>query len=181
MTSVNAEGILQLTQTFSGVFITWINDPTISLHEDSRAQVFIGVPPVRRARSRATSTQYALIQTIQFRTIFYGLQVLGFTLLFNSFISERNLNKNQYKYFSFWDFILKHILALQPGLYGSILFIEVVHIRHQIAYNIHMRQRIHFQRFRSVGIDFATNEWENKFILNSMNEFLSYVFIGFWW
>ena len=104
MTSVHTEWILQFAQTFSGIFITWINDPTISLHKDSGPQVLISVPPVRRAWSRAASTQDAFIQAIQFGTILYGLQVLSFTLLFNSFISgeifKLKFNKNM-RFFSF--------------------------------------------------------------------------------
>lgn len=102
VTSVNTEGILKFTQTFSGVFITGINDPTISLHENSGTQVFISIPPVRGTRGGAASTQDAFIQTIQFRTVLNGLQVLSFTLLLNSFVSARLDGFFLVNFYFFW-------------------------------------------------------------------------------
>ena len=57
--------------------------------------------------------------------------------------------------FKFLKNILKNILFLKPWLNSSILFIEIIHIRNQIFYNIHMRQWIDFNSLRSIQINFA--------------------------
>lgn len=86
--TVNAEGILQLAQTLRGVLVTRVDDPAIGLHQHSRAQILLGIPPVRWARRGAASAQNALVQTIQLETILHRLQVLCLTLLLASFVSR---------------------------------------------------------------------------------------------
>lgn len=85
--TVNAEGILQLAQTLRSVLVTRVDDPAIGLHQHSRAQILLGIPPVRWARCGAASTQNTLVQTIQLKTILHGLQVLCLTLLLAGFVS----------------------------------------------------------------------------------------------
>lgn len=88
MATVNAEGILQLAQTLRGVLVTRVDDPAIGLHQHSRAQILLGIPPVRWARCGAASAQNTLVQTIQLETILHRLQVLCLTLLLAGFVSR---------------------------------------------------------------------------------------------
>lgn len=59
--SVHAERISQLLLTFIAILITAICHPSSRLHQGSWAEVFVRVPPVRRARCAAARAQDALI------------------------------------------------------------------------------------------------------------------------
>lgn len=48
-----------------------------------------------------------------------------------------------------------HSLSLQPWLNRCILFVEVAHVRHQIAHHIHVRQRVNLAWLTQVRVDFA--------------------------
>uniref|UniRef100_A0A1B0CKW6 Uncharacterized protein n=1 Tax=Lutzomyia longipalpis TaxID=7200 RepID=A0A1B0CKW6_LUTLO len=67
---VDTKGIPKAIETLLGFLVARINDPTVGLHEDSWSKVLVTVPPVRWARCGATGAHNALIEPIQFRTIF---------------------------------------------------------------------------------------------------------------
>jgi len=61
MAAVKLHGVVQPGKTFVGHVIAGIDDPTISLLQDSRSEVVLRVPPIRWARGRATSAEDALV------------------------------------------------------------------------------------------------------------------------
>merc|ERR1719244_1516496 len=65
VTPVNRERISEFVKSLSLLLIPTVNDPPVGLHEDSRSQVPVTVPPVGRTGGGATSTQDTLVQTIQ--------------------------------------------------------------------------------------------------------------------
>jgi hypothetical protein len=85
---IHAERILQLVQTRRSRFITRIDDPAIGLHQHSRAQILVTIPPVRWTRRGTAGAQDALVQTVQFGAVVHGLEVLGSTLLFSGLVSR---------------------------------------------------------------------------------------------
>ena len=46
VTSVNAERILESLESFCSILIPRIDHPSIRLHENGGAEIFVGVPPV---------------------------------------------------------------------------------------------------------------------------------------
>jgi len=62
---VHTEWIPKFVQSLCLVSIPAINDPPVCLHQYSRPQVPVSIPPVGRTGSRTTSTQDTLVQTIQ--------------------------------------------------------------------------------------------------------------------
>lgn len=78
---VNAERVGEALQSFLGLLVTRVDDPSVGLHEYGRSQVLVTVPPVRRTRRRATGAHNALIQTVQLGTVLHRLQQLRVALL----------------------------------------------------------------------------------------------------
>lgn len=70
--------------------------------------------------------------TDQFSAIFHTLQV--------TFLS---------------DIFLLNACLLQPWLDAHVLSVEVAHVRHNVLYNIHVRQRVDLGRLTHICIDFA--------------------------
>jgi hypothetical protein len=108
--SVQTKRVLHLLLSLGAVRITRIRHPSVSSHECGRAEVFVLVPPVRRARSRTTSTQDAFVHSIELLSVRHRLQV--FT--------------------AFWD-----IIVLQEWLDGLVLLVELGEIRNQILDDVH--------------------------------------------
>ena len=102
--TVELVGIVQILQTLFGHFITRIGNPTVGLLEDGRTQVLVGMPPVGRTGGGAAGTENALVQAIEEKTVFVGLEILHFVVGVHD------------------------SLLLQPGLDGGVLFVEVGHI-----------------------------------------------------
>ena len=102
--TVELVGIVQILQTLFGHFITRIGNPTVGLLEDGRTQVLVGMPPVGRTGGGAAGTENALVQAIEEKTVFVGLEILHFVVGVHG------------------------SLLLQPGLDGGVLFVEVGHI-----------------------------------------------------
>lgn len=70
-------------KSFVSKFITGINDPSVSLHEDCGPQVVLWMPPVRRAGWLAAGAKYTLIETVQKLSFLQRLQV--FSVFINLF------------------------------------------------------------------------------------------------
>ena len=102
--TVELVGIVQILQTLFGHFITRIGNPTVGLLEDGRTQVLVGMPPVGRTGGGAAGTENTLVQTIEEKTVFVGLEIFHFVVGVHG------------------------SLLLQPGLDGGVLFVEVGHI-----------------------------------------------------
>merc|ERR1719232_64292 len=123
--SVNTERIPESVKSLRLLSISAVNDPSVGLHQNSRAQVSVSIPPVAGARCTAASTENTLIESIQLCSVSNTLQrLLRISLLH-----------------------LLLILSLEPGLNTPVLLVEVVHIRHQVLDNIHVRKRIDFGGF----------------------------------
>mmetsp|Transcript_24018 Transcript_24018/g.38441 ORF Transcript_24018/g.38441 Transcript_24018/m.38441 type:complete len:151 (-) Transcript_24018:507-959(-) len=73
MTSIYREFVLHLEQSFTCEIVARVHHPSVRLHEDRWAEVFVRVPPVTGTGSTAACTQDALIQSIQFGSIPHGL------------------------------------------------------------------------------------------------------------
>lgn len=145
MTTVHAERILQLVQSLLRVIVTRIDDPAVRLHQHGRPQILVAVPPIRRARCRTAGAQDALVQAVQLRAIFHSLQVLcGARLLVVPVDAIALVFGKSLEHYP--QRAQPHSLALQPRLNGRVLVVEVVHVRHQVAQHVHVRQRIDLAR-----------------------------------
>jgi len=119
VTSVNTEGVSKFVESVSGVLISGVDDPSVSLHKDSGTKVSITIPPVAGTGGGAAGTQDALVQAVQLGSVVHALQDLLLTV---------------------GNLVL--VVSLQPGLNAPVLFIEVVHVRDEILDNIHVRKRV---------------------------------------
>jgi hypothetical protein len=117
--TIQLESVIQLRQTLLRLAITTIFNPAIRLHQDSRSQVLVGIPPIARARSTAASTENAFVHSIQLGAVFLGLQVLTLAGLLGQ-------------------------SGLQPGFNATVLFVKVPHVRYQIFNDIHVWKRVYF-------------------------------------
>ena len=75
------------------------------------------VPPIRRARRRAAGTENALVHAVQLGPIFSRLQIFGLPRFLG-------------------------LGGLQPGFNGTVLFVKVGHIGHQVLEDKHVWQGI---------------------------------------
>ena len=59
------------------VSISRVRNPAIGLHESSRAQVLVLIPPVGGTRGRTARAENALVEAVKFLAVFGGLQELA--------------------------------------------------------------------------------------------------------
>jgi hypothetical protein len=90
------------------------------------AYIFLGIPPVGRTRSRTTSTQNTLVQSIQLFPICLALQNLA---------------------------ALGEAIALEVGFDGLVLFVEEGQVRDEVLDNVHVWEGVDFCRGGGVGVD----------------------------
>lgn len=76
MAAVQAHGVVESILALSVALITGVGEPAVRLEEDSRAEVLLGVPPVRGARSRAAGAENALVETVKLLAVGLALAVL---------------------------------------------------------------------------------------------------------
>lgn len=74
--AVQAHGVVESVLALGVALITGIGEPAVRLEEDGRAEVLLGVPPVRGARGRAAGTENALVETVKLLAVGLGLAVL---------------------------------------------------------------------------------------------------------
>jgi len=115
---VELEGVVQSSQTLLALGVTRIGNPAVGLHEHSRAQVLVAIPPVGGARSRTAGAQNALVHAVEFAAVLLALQVLA--LLVG----------------------LRGGVSLEPGLDGLVLHVEGSKVGHQVTNNLHMGQGV---------------------------------------
>lgn len=128
MASVELEGIVQLCQSLVSGSIAGVLDPAVGLHEDGRTEVLVRVPPVTGAGGGAAGAQDALVHAVQFGPVLSSLEVFGLAFLL-------------------------FFPGLQPGFNGTVLFVEVAHVRDQILHNVHVWQRINFGGLAGIVVD----------------------------
>jgi len=77
VTSVDGKFIVpQLIHAFSSLVVATVDNPTISLHQNSWSKIFIWVPPVGRTRGGATGAEDALVEAVQLGPVLLRLQQL---------------------------------------------------------------------------------------------------------
>lgn len=130
MTLECRERVVHAMKTFGGVVITRIDDPSVRLHQNGWAEIFVGVPPIRWTRGGATCAENTLVKTIQTITLDSALVHL--------FLSECQ-----------WS------LLLNPWLDRCVLSVEEVHVRNQILNHKHMWKRVDLGALRGIRIDFT--------------------------
>jgi len=126
--AVQLHGVIDPGKAFRCEFITGVCDPTVRLHKDCRAQVVLRIPPVRGAGGHAARTQNALIHAVELGPVSNGLKVFPDTTTFRALARE--------------DFATCWSVALQPGLNGLVLIVEVCEIRHKILDDIRVWERL---------------------------------------
>lgn len=122
--TVESERVFEGVKPLAGRLVAAVDDPAIGLQQRSGAEEAILVPPVRRTRGGAAGAQYTLVQAIQLGAIFRALRPL---------------------------FLRRHRLSFQPRLDRAVLRVKMRHVRHEVFYNAHVRQRIDAH----VGFNFA--------------------------
>lgn len=75
MTPVQTHTIVESILPLFGLLISRIRNPSVRLHEYSRTKILFRIPPVRRARSRTAGAKDAFVETIEFSSFGFGLQV----------------------------------------------------------------------------------------------------------
>jgi len=136
--TIQLEGIVQIVQSFLCHLVTRILDPSVRLHQNSRPEVLVGIPPVTGTRCRATGTKNTFVHSIELGTIFLRLEVFSLKLGVSVLARKSSLGCRCVVV------VVTVISCLQPGLDGSILFIEIAHVRDQILQDVHVRKRIYF-------------------------------------
>jgi len=91
------------------------------LHQHGRAEVRVGVPPVRRAAGGAARAQDALVHPVELLAVHLGLQ----ELLLAFFLG---------------------LLGFQPRLNARVLVREVGHVGDQVLDHVHVRQGVELHR-----------------------------------
>ena len=152
VTSVDGEGIPQFVQSIFGALVARINHPPVSLHQNGGAQVPVGVPPVAGTRCGAAGAENALVKTI--------LKVIIMKILLNSYKSTTN------KFCTIFGGLQELLLSrsklvlvgsLEPGLDRFVLLVKVVHVRHKILDDIHVRKGVDFGNL-SGCVNFAAKQ-----------------------
>jgi hypothetical protein len=59
--SVHAHAVVKRLLALLRLLVARVGQPAVRLQQDSRTEVFLAVPPVRRARGRAARAQNALV------------------------------------------------------------------------------------------------------------------------
>ena len=87
-----------------------VRNPPIRLHQGSRTQILVLVPPIRWARSRATGTQDTFVHPVEFLAVTRRLQELT---------------------------LFRWVIVLQVRLDRLVLFVKECEIRDEVFHNVH--------------------------------------------
>lgn len=126
--TVQGECILEHLAALVTLRVTRVRHPAVGLHQDSRAEVGITVPPVRWARSGTAGTENALVETIETATLLWGLEILLA--------------------------IRRRASGLQVRLDRAVLLVELSQVRHQVLDNVGVGQGVDL-RVRALAVDAA--------------------------
>jgi len=103
-------------QSLLRIVVSSIDDPSVGLHQDGRSEVFIRMPPVTWARSRAAGTKDTLVKTVEFLSVLNRLVV---------FLVQ----------------VLLFVTLLQVRLNHLVLGVEIRHVYNQISQDEHVAER----------------------------------------
>ena len=137
---VNRKGVPEPVQPRLLLLITGVDNPSVGLHQHGRTKVPVHVPPIRGARCGAAGAQDALVQAVlKSATVTKQSE----TTLVEARFSYQFLpvvRRLQELLIASAQVLL--VVPLQPGLDRAVLLVELVHVRHQVLDNVHMRQRV---------------------------------------
>src|SRR5262245_48055187 len=74
--AVEAEGILEVVEPFTGRLVAAVDQPALRLQQDGRTEIAVAVPPIARARGRAAGAQDALVEAVELDAIGVALSPL---------------------------------------------------------------------------------------------------------
>ena len=140
---VELEGIVEVVQALRRHLVAGILDPSVGLHEDGRSQVLIGVPPVGRTGRRAAGAEDAFVHAVELGPILLGLE--EFTLELGVSVRPGKCPLGALG--------SVNIARLQPWLNGTVLFVEIAHVRDQILENVHVREGVYFGGRLGIVVD----------------------------
>ena len=140
MTPVYTHAVVQSILALSFLLVTRISDPSVRLQENSGAEIFFAVPPVRRARGAAARAENALIEAIELAAV--GLRLAIFTTL-----DHVNFCISTYK----TTYIGRWCVALKVWFNGAILLVEEGEIWNEVLDDVGMRQWVNSTLLASVG------------------------------
>jgi hypothetical protein len=129
MAPVQTHVIVQRLLALGFALIARVRQPPIALQQDCRAEILLTVPPVAGTRGAAASAEDALVVAVEFPAVRGGLAVLLAIGRFG--------------------------VALEIGLDGFILFVEVGEIWDEIFDNVGVWKGIDAGLFGRVGWDTA--------------------------
>ena len=72
--AVDAHAIVQGVLAGGSLLVTRVGDPAVRLHQHGGAEVFLAVPPVRRAGGAAACAENALVHAVQLLAVGRGLE-----------------------------------------------------------------------------------------------------------
>jgi hypothetical protein len=74
--AVQRHGVVESVLASGGSLVTRIGNPAVGLEEDGGSEIFLRVPPVRRAGGAAAGAENALVQAVELAAVGWGLAVL---------------------------------------------------------------------------------------------------------
>jgi hypothetical protein len=74
MTSIQTHLVLQLFLPLCTMHIPRISNPAVSLHKGGRPEIYILIPPVRRAQCQTTCAKDTFIHAVKFLSVFGRLK-----------------------------------------------------------------------------------------------------------
>jgi hypothetical protein len=75
--SIQAHGIVECVFALLCSFVSGVGYPAVGLEKDGGAEVFLAVPPVRRARRAAAGAEDTFVEAIELLAISHRLAVLA--------------------------------------------------------------------------------------------------------
>ena len=74
MAAVDAHGVVERGLALGLLLVAAVGNPAVRLQQDGGAEVFLRVPPVRRARRAAAGAEDALVQAVELLAVCYALR-----------------------------------------------------------------------------------------------------------
>src|SRR5579872_6243414 len=71
--TVELERVLEIIEPFFGRLVAAVDEPAIGLQQHGRAEIFLAIPPIARARGRAAGAKDTLIEPVELFAIGLGL------------------------------------------------------------------------------------------------------------
>jgi len=128
--SVDGIVVLKFLHPLLGFLITRVDHPAVGLHEDGGAEIFVAVPPIRRAGGRAAGAEDALVHPVQLCPVLHRLKVGHFS-----------------------KFLLTFALKVRLDL--LVLIVEVGHVWYEILDDVHVGKRVNLGGFCCIRFDSA--------------------------